>query len=132
MAQLDKIIKVMLDRVGSDIVLSTGAEPYLRVEGGQPHVLISKKLTAQHLKQLVGELIGDAAMMQLESTDSGEHPYAFSGRVVTVVVRNWNGSVEARIRPGGKKAGGVATQTMPKGDVPKTQTQPKVELPKTQ
>jgi twitching motility protein PilT len=71
-------------------------------------------------------------MMQLESTDSGEHPYSFSGRVVTVVIRNWNGSVEARIRPGGKKVGGVATQTMPKGELPKAQTQPKVELPKTQ
>ncbi|MGO9711188.1 MAG: PilT/PilU family type 4a pilus ATPase [Polyangiaceae bacterium] len=106
MAQLDKIIKVMLDRSGADIVLATNAEPYLRVEGSPPHVLINRKLAAPHLRQLLGEIVGEGALAQLEASDGGEFTYSCGGQGVSVVVRSWSGNVEARLRTagGGKRA----------------------------
>src|ERR1700679_2819234 len=106
MAQLDKIIRVMLNRSGADIVLAAGAEPYLRVEGAQPHVLINRKLTQPHLRLLLEELVGANAIGQLEASDGGEFAYNLSGQVVSVVVRAWSGNVEARLRPAAKRPGG--------------------------
>ncbi len=104
MAQLDKIIRVMLDRTGSDIVLAAGAEPYLRVEGSSPHVLINRKLTQPHLRLLLEELVGAGAIPQLEASDGGEFAYNLNGTSVSVVVRAWSGNVEARLRPAAKRA----------------------------
>ena len=122
MAQLDKIIKVMLDRAGSDIVLSAGAEPYLRVEGVPPHVLINRKLTAPHLRLLLGELVGEAAVAELDVSDTGEFSYVSGGQAVTVVVRAWTATVEARLRPAGARRAAAAA--------PGTQAVARIELTK--
>ena len=115
MAQLDKIIRVMLDRSGADIVLAAGAEPYLRVEGAPPHVLINRKLTPPHLRLLLEELVGSNAMPQLEASDGGEFAYNLNGQVVSVVVRAWSGNVEARLRPAGKRGGAAPAPGAPGG-----------------
>jgi twitching motility protein PilT len=112
MAQFDKIIKVMLERAGSDIVVATGAEPYLRVEGFPPHVLINRKLTAPHLRVLLGELVGEAAVTQLESADGGEFSFTSAGQSVTVTVRAWNGNIEARLRPSVARRAAVGQQAV--------------------
>jgi twitching motility protein PilT len=109
MAQLDKIIKVMLDQANSEIALATGAEPQLRVDGAAPHTLINRKLAAPHLRLLLGELVGEQAVPQLEASDGGEFTYTLGGQGISILVRAWSGSVEARIRPSGKRGGaGVA------------------------
>jgi twitching motility protein PilT len=137
MAQLDKIIRVMLDRTGADIVLAAGAEPYLRVEGAAPHVLINRKLTHPHLRLLLEELVGSNAMPQLEASDGGEFAYNLNGQAVSVVVRAWSGNVEARLRAAGKRGqaavtGGAAVARIelakaPAADLRKAATSPATE-----
>jgi twitching motility protein PilT len=102
MAQLDQIIKVMLGQPNSELSLATGIEPQLRIEGAPPHTLIQRKLTAPHLRVLLGELASDApgTIPALEQADSGEFTYTPAGHAaVSVSVRSWSGNVEARIRP---------------------------------
>jgi twitching motility protein PilT len=136
MAQLDKIIKVMLDRSGAEIILVAGAEPYLRAEGVQPHVLINRKLAPPHLRMLLQELVGDAALPELESADGGDYSYNLNGTAVSVAVRSWTGNVEARIGRGGKRAaapaGGAAVARIeltkaPSQDLRRAATNPATE-----
>ncbi|HEY2515061.1 MAG TPA: type IV pilus twitching motility protein PilT [Polyangiaceae bacterium] len=103
MAQLDKIIRVMLDQPNAEISLAAGAEPMLRVEGSSPHTLINRKLAAPHLRLLLGELVGEQAVPQLEASDGGEFTYTLSGQGVSIHVRAWSGNVEARLRPAAKR-----------------------------
>ena len=103
MAQLDKIIRVMLDQPNAEISLAAGAEPQLRVEGSSPHTLINRKLAAPHLRLLLGELVGEQAVPQLEASDGGEFSYTLGGQSVSIHVRAWSGNVEARLRPAGKR-----------------------------
>ena len=67
----------MLDKGNADIILNAGAEPFLRIDGAAPHILINRKLAPPHLRLLIGELVGEASVAQLETSDGGEfhlHP----------------------------------------------------------
>jgi twitching motility protein PilT len=110
MAQLDKIIQVMLDKPSADIVLNAGAEPYLRVEGSPPHILINRKLAAPHLRLLVGEVIGEGNVPQLDASDGGDFPYTLNGQAISVQVRLWASGPEVRLLKAGapKRAAGAA------------------------
>src|SRR5262249_36553221 len=97
MAQLDQIIKIMLGQPGSELYLATGLEPQLKMEAAPPHTLIQRKLTAPHLRVLLGELATDqpGTIGVLEQADSGEFTYTAQGSpAVTVIVRGWSGNVE--------------------------------------
>jgi twitching motility protein PilT len=104
MAQLDKIIKVMLSTGNAEIHLATGNEPQLRVEGAPPHTLINRKLATPHLRQLLGELVGESSVAQIEQTDGGEYSYSLQGREISVQILAWKNAVEARLRPAAKRA----------------------------
>src|SRR5262245_47602558 len=102
MAQLDQIIKIMLGQPSSELYLATGLEPQLKMEGAPPHTLIQRKLTAPHLRVLLGELAADqpGTVPALEQADTGEFSYTLAGHPAVVVsVRAWSGNVEARVRP---------------------------------
>ncbi len=134
MAQLDKIIGVMLGRSGSEIVLAAGAEPHLRADGSPPHVLINRKLTPPHIRVLLEELVGAGAVPQLEASDGGEFTYSFNAQTVSIVIRAWSGNVEARLRAAGKRAApaGAAVARIelakaPANEVRKAATSPATE-----
>jgi twitching motility protein PilT len=109
MAQLDKIIQAMLGQPGSEIALVANAEPQLHAPGAPPHVLINRKVAAPLLRQLIGELIGEASVAQLDASDAGEFTYTIDGQPVGVQVRAWKATVDARLRqPSAKRTAGVA------------------------
>ncbi len=105
MAQLDKIILAMLGQPGSEIALVANVEPQLHAPGAAPHVLINRKVAAPLLRQLIGELIGEQSSSHLDASDSGDFSYNLDGQIVTVHVRAWKQTVDARLRQASSKRG---------------------------
>jgi twitching motility protein PilT len=117
MAQLDQLIKRMLATAGAELMLAAGYEPQLRAPGAQPQTLIARKLTAPHLRLLLGELATGASMAAIDDNDEGEFSYAIPGHpAVTVTVKQWAGNLEVRIRPPGAKRGAAAGPAIPRTD----------------
>ena len=114
MAQLDKIILAMLGQPGSEIALVANVEPQLHAPGAAPHILINRKVAAPLLRQLIGELIGEQSSSHLDANDTGDFSYNVEGQVVTVHVRAWKSTVDARLRQASSKRG-VAPAAAPAG-----------------
>ncbi len=100
MAQLDQFIKAMLSRPGSEIRLGADTEPLL-VMGARQHPLVAKKLTATHVRQLLGEILPDNVKRQLEESNLASFSYTAPGlEPVQVEIRGWSTLVAATFRAG--------------------------------
>jgi pilus retraction protein PilT len=101
MSQLDRMLPTLFAHPGADLILATGQEPTLRLEGRAPVQLVPRKLEAAHVRFLMGEILDAAALAALEREGALDFVYAPAGHPrVTVSVRGWHEeSPFARLRP---------------------------------
>jgi twitching motility protein PilT len=100
-SQVDRMLPTLFAHAGADLVLATGQEPTLRLEGRAPVQLVPRKLEAAHVRFLMGEILDASALATLERDGALDFVYASSGHPrVTVSVRGWHEeSPFARLRP---------------------------------
>src|SRR5580693_1480398 len=99
MAQLDQFIKALLGQPdGAEMRLAADAEPVLRL-GDKSRPMIAKKLTAAHIRFLMGEITPEDVRTKLEERGFAEFAYsAPGGDRVLVTVRGWMGVIEVLFR----------------------------------
>ena len=56
MAAIDDLFKILVDRGGSDLHLSSGAAPYIRLHGSM-QTLEFKQLSSQEVQSLIFEIL---------------------------------------------------------------------------
>ena len=75
MARIDQLLKIVKDAGASDLHLTVGSVPVVRVNG-QLEKTRSKELTSDSLKQLIYEIMADPQIRQFEKT--GDLDFAYS------------------------------------------------------
>jgi twitching motility protein PilU len=66
MATIDAYLKLMVEREASDLFLSPGSPPYLRIDGAT-HMLREQKLASGEVKPLVYEIMSEQQRAQFEA-----------------------------------------------------------------
>ena len=113
MAQLDQFIKALLAQPdGSEMRLAADAEPCLRL-GDKSRPMIAKKLTAAHIRFLMGEIAPEDVRTTLEERGFAEFSYTPPGMAkVAVNVKGWMGVTDVVFRA---VEGGGATPDLEAG-----------------
>jgi twitching motility protein PilT len=75
MARIDQLLKIVKDAGASDLHLTVGSVPVVRVNG-QLEKTRSRELSPESLKQLIYEIISDSQIRQFEKT--GDLDFAYS------------------------------------------------------
>src|SRR5690242_10124719 len=99
MAQLDQFLKALLAQPqGAEMLLATDNEPMLRL-GDKNRPMVAKKLTAPHIRFLMGEITPEAVRTTLEERGFAEFAYLPPGLDrVLVSVKGWMGVTEVIFR----------------------------------
>ena len=123
MAQLDQFVKALLSQPeGAEMRLAADAEPCLRL-GDKTRPMIAKKLTAAHIRFLMGEIASDDVKTTLEERGFAEFIYSPPGLPqVTVTVKGWMGVTDVVFRAveGGLTSPDIAAPrpvTSPRGSI---------------
>ena len=78
MAQIDQFLKALVEREGSDLHLSTGAPPVMRVHGRLQPVKF-RALTRRDMEALLYEILEEEARARLLEEGDADVPYALEG-----------------------------------------------------
>jgi twitching motility protein PilT len=78
MAQIDQFLKALVEREGSDLHLTTGAPPVMRVHGRLQPVKF-RELTRRDMEALLYEILEEEARARLLEEGHADVPYALDG-----------------------------------------------------
>ena len=78
--KLAQLIELVIAQGASDLHLSTGVQPIIRVSGSLTPILAEPKLTREDLLGLLGELIPDASLEKFQKTQEADFSYAHADK----------------------------------------------------